>query len=62
MDLLGGMGVTTEGFAELTRIVKGLAERCCEGRIVSILEGGYNLENLDDAVEAHVRVLMERGT
>ena len=62
MDLLGGMGVTAEGFAELTRIVKGLAERCCEGRIVSILEGGYNLENLPDAVEAHMKVLMERGT
>jgi len=61
-DLLGGMGVTAEGFAELTRIVKELAERCCEGRVVSILEGGYNLENLPDAVEAHIRVLMERGT
>jgi len=60
-DLLGGMGVTAEGFAELTRIVKGLAERCCEGRVVSILEGGYNLKNLPDAVEAHIRVLMERG-
>jgi acetoin utilization deacetylase AcuC-like enzyme/formylglycine-generating enzyme required for sulfatase activity len=61
-DLLGGMGVTAEGFADLTRIVKGLAERCCEGRVVSILEGGYNLENLPDAVEAHIRVLMERDT
>jgi acetoin utilization deacetylase AcuC-like enzyme len=56
------MGVTAEGFAELTRIVKEVAERCCDGRVVSILEGGYNLENLPDAVEAHIRVLMERDT
>jgi len=58
-DLLGAMEVTPDGFAELTRIVKRIAERCCRGRLVSVLEGGYNLELLPDAVEAHVRVLME---
>ena len=57
-DLLGGMGVTTEGFAELTRIVKGIAERSCRGRLVSILEGGYGLEGLAASVEAHLGVLM----
>ena len=60
-DLLGEMKVTAEGFAELTRIVKGISERCCDGRLVSILEGGYNLQCLPNAVEAHIRVLMERG-
>ena len=56
-DLLGGMKVTPSGFAELTHIVKSIAQRCCNGRIVSVLEGGYNLGALAASVEAHVRVL-----
>jgi acetoin utilization deacetylase AcuC-like enzyme len=58
-DLLGRMKVTPEGFAELTRIVKGIAEQYCQGRLVTLLEGGYNLESLAASVEAHVRGLME---
>jgi len=58
-DLLGRMKVTTEGFAELTRIVKAIAERHCRGRLVSVLEGGYHLDGLAASVEAHIRVLME---
>jgi acetoin utilization deacetylase AcuC-like enzyme len=58
-DLLGRMKVTPEGFAELTRIVKGIAEQYCHGRLVTLLEGGYNLESLAASVEAHVRVLMQ---
>jgi len=56
-DLLGGMKVTADGFAELTRIVKAIAQRCCNGRIVSVLEGGYHLGGLAASVEAHIRVL-----
>jgi len=58
-DLLGGMNVSTQGFAELTHIVKDIANKCCEGRLVSVLEGGYQLEGLADSVEAHIRVLMK---
>jgi acetoin utilization deacetylase AcuC-like enzyme len=57
-DLLGSMKVTAQGFAELTQIVKGIAEKCCEGRLVSVLEGGYHLDGLADSVEAHIQVLM----
>jgi acetoin utilization deacetylase AcuC-like enzyme/formylglycine-generating enzyme required for sulfatase activity len=57
-DLLGGMKVTTEGFAELTKIVKRIAQKCCENRLVAVLEGGYDLEGLADAVEAHIKVLI----
>ena len=57
-DLLGGMEVTTQGFAELTRIVDQIAKQCCEGRLVSVLEGGYGLEGLAASVEAHLGVLM----
>jgi acetoin utilization deacetylase AcuC-like enzyme/formylglycine-generating enzyme required for sulfatase activity len=58
-DPLGRMKLTSKGYAELTRIVKGIAEKCCKGRLVSMLEGGYNLDNLASAAEAHVRALME---
>ena len=53
------MRVTTEGFAELTRIVKQMAEEHCQGRLVSVLEGGYHLDSLAASVEAHLRNLME---
>jgi acetoin utilization deacetylase AcuC-like enzyme len=56
---LGKMMITTAGFAELTRIVKEIARTCCGGRIVSILEGGYDLKRFPLAVEAHIRALME---
>jgi acetoin utilization deacetylase AcuC-like enzyme len=58
-DLLGRMNVTPEGYAALTRIVKDIAEKHSGGRLVSTLEGGYNLDALAASVEAHLRVLME---
>ena len=58
-DPLGGMKVTAEGFAQLTLIVKRIADAGARGRIVSVLEGGYNLDALAASVEAHLRVLME---
>ncbi len=56
-DLLGGMNVTVKGFEEMTAIVKDIAETCCNGRIVSVLEGGYNLSGLAESVEAHILAL-----
>jgi acetoin utilization deacetylase AcuC-like enzyme len=58
-DLLGGLEVTPDGYAEMTRIVKELAATVCKGRLVSTLEGGYSLKALPPCVEAHVRALME---
>ncbi len=58
-DLLGGMRVTSEGFARLTRVVKQIAGACCQGRIVSVLEGGYELDGLAESIEVHLRVLAE---
>lgn len=58
-DLLGGLNVTPEGYAEMTRIVVDLAKTCCNGRVVSTLEGGYSLKQLPLCVEAHVRALLE---
>ena len=58
-DSLGAMNVTARGFGELTKIVKDIAESTCNGRIVSMLEGGYELKGLADSVEAHIKVLMD---
>jgi acetoin utilization deacetylase AcuC-like enzyme/formylglycine-generating enzyme required for sulfatase activity len=58
-DLLGHLDVTPEGYAAMTRKVREIADATCKGRIVSMLEGGYNLEALANSVEAHVRALME---
>jgi acetoin utilization deacetylase AcuC-like enzyme len=58
-DPLGGMGLTAHGYGELTRMVKEIAEKCCNGRLVSVLEGGYGLEGLAESVESHLRGLME---
>jgi acetoin utilization deacetylase AcuC-like enzyme/formylglycine-generating enzyme required for sulfatase activity len=57
-DLLGGMKVTAQGFAQLTDIVKTIAQKCCQGRLVAVLEGGYDLEGLADSVEEHINVLV----
>lgn len=56
-DPLGGFNLKTEDFATLTSIVCRLAEQYSGGRVVSFLEGGYNLESLADSVCAHVRAL-----
>lgn len=57
-DLLGRFTVTDKGFLELTRIVKGIARDFCGGKIVSVLEGGYNLLGLSQAVAIHLRGLL----
>ena len=58
-DPLAVMGVTDEGFAALTRIVMEIAEATAGGRIVSFLEGGYDLDALSSAAAAHVAALMD---
>lgn len=58
-DPLGGLMYTAAGYAEMTKIVKKIAAEQCHGRLVSLLEGGYNPEALAECVEAHVRILME---
>jgi acetoin utilization deacetylase AcuC-like enzyme/formylglycine-generating enzyme required for sulfatase activity len=58
-DTLGRLAITSEGFGKMTRVVKEIAAKHAKGRLVSMLEGGYNLENLANAAEVHVRALME---
>ena len=61
-DPLAQLEVSTEAFSASTRRVCDFARNLCGGRLVSVLEGGYNLTALSDSVAAHVRVLVESGS
>jgi len=58
-DPMGDFTLSDEEFGLLTRKVVGWAEEFAAGRLVSVLEGGYNLETLGGAAAAHVGALLE---
>ncbi|MGR3490689.1 MAG: histone deacetylase family protein [Shimia sp.] len=60
-DPLAGMLLETEDFAWVTRELCAMAARVCAGRVVSCLEGGYDLAALGESAAAHVRELKEAG-
>jgi acetoin utilization deacetylase AcuC-like enzyme len=56
-DDLGQLGLTESDFSWITGRIQDVARRHAQGRVVSMLEGGYNLDALARSVEAHIRVL-----
>lgn len=60
-DPLAGMKLRTQDFEWVTQRLCDLADEHCDGRVVSALEGGYDLEALAASAAAHVSVLEERG-
>jgi len=58
-DPIGGLNLKIEDFGVLTEIVMKSTERYCNGRIVSCLEGGYNLSDLPLCIEAHLKALLQ---
>ncbi len=56
-DPLSSINLTGEGFARLTSVVKGIAKKYAAGHLVSVLEGGYDLDGLSDSVGEHLLVL-----
>ncbi|MCL1886562.1 MAG: histone deacetylase family protein [Betaproteobacteria bacterium] len=56
-DPLGGMSLTEEDYAWITRQIMDVAKEHAKGRIVSFLEGGYNLDALAASAVAHIRAL-----
>jgi acetoin utilization deacetylase AcuC-like enzyme len=56
-DPLGQFQLTDADFSELTAMLLEIADKWSGGRLVSVLEGGYNLQGLALASEAHVRTL-----
>jgi acetoin utilization deacetylase AcuC-like enzyme len=58
-DLLGCFDVTDDAFRRMTRTVMDMADDFCDGRVVSILEGGYNVDGSALAAAAHVETLLD---
>jgi len=58
-DPLASMGLTEEGYADLTRMVVSIARHHSRGRLLSCLEGGYNLQALSASVEHHLLTLLD---
>ncbi len=56
MDPLGQLRMTSEGFGRLTKMLLELANEVCEGRVVLVTEGGYDLEALSDSLKAVIAV------
>jgi acetoin utilization deacetylase AcuC-like enzyme len=60
-DDMSAVSLTEEDYRWVTEQIMDLADRFAEGRIVSVLEGGYEPHALARSVEAHIRVLMDLG-
>ena len=58
-DPLGGMRVTPEGFAAMARVLLNIADQCCSGRVVSVLEGGYNVVGLARSAKATLEEMFD---
>ena len=57
LDPLAELRLVREDYVWVTEFIKQIADRHAQGRIVSTLEGGYDLASLADSAAAHVRIL-----
>jgi acetoin utilization deacetylase AcuC-like enzyme len=57
-DPIGSLGLETEDFTTLSRRVLEVAKAHARGRLVSCLEGGYNVETLGELVQVHLEELL----
>jgi acetoin utilization deacetylase AcuC-like enzyme len=60
-DPLASLALQAADFGAITAALADLADTCCQGRIVSVLEGGYDLDGLGSSVHAHVSELRRRA-
>ncbi len=58
-DYMAGLNYTTADYGWMTEKIVKIANACCQGRVVSVLEGGYDLPSLAASVGVHVKILME---
>ena len=57
-DPLARLELTRAGYQAMGRLLLDLAQQTASGRVVTVLEGGYNLQVLADCVEDHLRLLL----
>jgi len=60
-DPLGGMRITPEGFAALTRILLNIADKCCKSRFVAVLEGGYHVASLAKSAKCVLEEMLDEN-
>jgi acetoin utilization deacetylase AcuC-like enzyme len=58
-DPLANINLTDDSFRIMTEMVSDIADKYSEGKIISVLEGGYNLNSLSNSVKKHLNVLMK---
>ncbi len=58
-DPVGDLGLETEDYIALTNMVRAVARQHCRGRLVSLLEGGYDVDALAESVGVHLETLLE---
>ncbi|MFH0784099.1 MAG: histone deacetylase [Pseudomonadota bacterium] len=58
-DMMSGTNLSNEGYDFISEVIMNLAKSCSGGRVVSVLEGGYNLNILPILVEKHIRFLAD---
>ncbi len=57
-DPLAHMRLTRTGYARMGKLLVDFAAEACQSRLITVLEGGYNLEVLEDCVEDHLQLLL----
>ena len=60
-DPIGSLGLRSKDFEKMTRIVKEIAQTHADGKVISVLEGGYNANALAECIEYHLAVLANDG-
>ena len=58
-DPIGSLGLETEDFSPLTNLVCQVADQYCGGKVVSLLEGGYDVQALAECIECHMEGLVK---
>ena len=58
-DPLANIDITEETFSAYTKALCKIADRHCTGRLISLLEGGYNLQAIPKLIESHISILMD---
>jgi acetoin utilization deacetylase AcuC-like enzyme len=59
LDPLGAMRVTPDGFAAMTRQLMDCAQKCCEGKVLVVLEGGYHLDGITESAKKTLLALIQ---
>ena len=60
LDPLAELNLQTEDYSWVTRKILDVADKVCDGRVVSVLEGGYDQKALQECAKVHVSAMMER--